>query len=81
MKAALDTPTNLLHRLATHEHLRRSYPSLYLPEELSTDKEKTEWWMEHFEDQVGLLHKINWHRIVLDGKNHQTLYFNPRFSC
>jgi hypothetical protein len=81
MKATLDTSTNLLHRLATHEHLRISYPSLYPPEEIRTDKEKMEWWMEQFEDTVGVLHKVNWHRIVLDGKNHQNLCFNPTFSC
>jgi hypothetical protein len=81
MKATLDTSTNLLHRLATHEHLRRSYPALYPPEEMRTDKEKMEWWMEQFEDDVGVLHKVNWHRIVLDGKNYQILCFNPRFSC
>ncbi|KAJ5310150.1 uncharacterized protein N7443_002611 [Penicillium atrosanguineum] len=52
--------------LATYDDVRRSYPLSRVPKSLLADEEKAEWWRNNFESQLGLMHKINWHRIVLD---------------
>ncbi|OQD74738.1 hypothetical protein PENDEC_c009G00043 [Penicillium decumbens] len=56
--------------LATHDDVRRSYPSLSILKEFRTDEEKEQWWSERFEpenyESIGLLHKVKWHRIVVD---------------
>lgn len=73
IKAAVDALIYVLYRLATHEDVRLSYPSLDAPGVFQNDEEKAQWWTTSFEGQVGLLHKVKWHRIVVDGKIHQSL--------
>lgn len=71
MKGTLDFDLYILDRLATYDDVRNSYPLSRVPKSLQAKEEKAEWWLDNFESQLGLLHKINWHRIVLDGKFHQ----------
>ncbi|KAJ6119934.1 hypothetical protein N7523_004214 [Penicillium sp. IBT 18751x] len=52
--------------LATYDDVRKSYPLSRMPNCLQANEEKAEWWRNNFESQLGLMHKINWHRIVLD---------------
>ncbi|KAJ5677766.1 SNF2 family helicase [Penicillium maclennaniae] len=52
--------------LATYDDVRTSYPLSRMPKSLQANEEKAEWWRNNFESQLGLMHKINWHRIVLD---------------
>lgn len=34
---------------------------------MENEEEIKAWWLEFYEKQVGALHLIKWHRIVLDG--------------
>lgn len=34
----------------------------------------TDWWVSKYDLEIGLLHKVKWHRIILDGK-YPTLLF------
>lgn len=40
-----------------------------IPEELKpgSNEEIKRWWIEGYKEKAGLLHQINWHRIILDG--------------
>lgn len=54
-------------RLTTYEEVRRSYPVAKIPDRLTSKEEIIDWWLDYYDREVGLLHKIKWHRIVLDG--------------
>lgn len=54
-------------RLASYEDVRMSYPTPKPPLNKANEKEIKAWWLEFYEKQVGALHLIKWHRIVLDG--------------
>lgn len=60
-------------RLASYEDVRMSYPTPnppFDPDKEDKDEKDAEieaWWLEFFEQRVGALHLIKWHRIVLDG--------------
>lgn len=30
----------------------------------------TAWWLGSYGESIGLLHKVHWHRIVIDGEQH-----------
>lgn len=58
----------------------KSYPRQEPPLGLQTAEEKSAWWREFFEEHRGVLHRIVWHRIVLDEaqaiKNHTSATSN-----
>jgi SNF2 family DNA or RNA helicase len=60
--------------IASYHEIVKSYPKKVYPLELTTDRAKEEWWANYFEENKGLLHRVKWHRIVLDEaqaiKNH-----------
>ena len=62
--------------LTTYSEVYKSYPKCEYPEELTTQASKETWWKEYFEKHKGPLHRIMFHRVVLDEaqviKNHQS---------
>jgi SNF2 family DNA or RNA helicase len=52
--------------LTTYSEVARSAPKVDWPPELITEQEKIEWFEENREKLRGPLHRIMWHRIVLD---------------
>lgn len=54
----------------------RSYPKNEPPIECQTTEEKVAWWKEVYEENRGTLHRIMFHRVVLDEaqaiKNHMS---------
>ncbi|KAL9600359.1 MAG: hypothetical protein Q9219_003209 [cf. Caloplaca sp. 3 TL-2023] len=61
--------------LTTYGQVVKSFPALEPPEELETMEERQLWLERHWANRSGLLHKVNFHRIVLDEaqviKNHK----------
>ncbi|MCJ1311340.1 hypothetical protein MMC25_005011 [Agyrium rufum] len=60
--------------LTTYSDVMKSYPKYDPPKELTTIKEREEWWKDVYETQRGPLHRLKWYRVVLDEgqaiKNH-----------
>lgn len=60
--------------ITSYHEIIRSYPKKVIPPELVTERAKEEWWQSYFEQHKGALHRVKWHRIVLDEaqaiKNH-----------
>ncbi|EKV11056.1 SNF2 family helicase, putative [Penicillium digitatum PHI26] len=52
--------------LTTYEQVCNSYPKLKPPVTIKTPEELEAWREEEFNCRVGPLHKVEWHRIVLD---------------
>lgn len=52
--------------LTTYGEVMKSYPSNEPPIECQTVEEKLNWWKETYETQRGVLHRMKFHRIVLD---------------
>ncbi|GLI74314.1 hypothetical protein PoHVEF18_002551 [Penicillium ochrochloron] len=65
--AALDPGDQPAAKLASYEDVRRSYPLSRLPKGLKSKEEIEEWWAANYGKFLGLLHKMKWQRIVLDG--------------
>lgn len=63
--------------LTTYATLMKSYPKAEIPSELVSAEDKNRWWKAYYEKEKGPLHRIQWHRIVLDEaqaiKNHKSL--------
>lgn len=63
--------------VATYAHVQKSYPKKDPPVELQTAEEKKAWWTDYFHKNKGLLHSVNWRRVILDEanaiKNYQSL--------
>lgn len=60
--------------LTTYGEVIKSYPKFSPPEDLKTLEEKLSWWDEIWDTTRGALHRIHFHRVVLDEahviKNH-----------
>lgn len=56
--------------LTTYGEVQRSYPVAEPPKHLCTEEKKNEWWRKFYEEHVGPLHRIKFHRIVLDEAHH-----------
>lgn len=60
--------------LTTYGEVIKSYPKFSPPEDLKTLEEKLSWWDEVWDTTRGALHRIHFHRVVLDEahviKNH-----------
>lgn len=53
--------------ITTYDEVRRSYPqSCKPPAGTGTEDEVIAWWDQHYEEHLGPLHKIKYHRIILD---------------
>ncbi|RAH43967.1 putative SNF2 family helicase [Aspergillus brunneoviolaceus CBS 621.78] len=53
--------------ITTYDEVRRSYPqSCKPPAGTGTEDELIAWWDQHYEEHLGPLHKIKYHRIILD---------------
>jgi len=63
--------------LTTYTQVQKSYPKSEIPAKYTTAQQKAEWWKNHYEKERGALHRIEWHRVVLDEahviKNHKSL--------
>ncbi|KAL5399978.1 hypothetical protein PMIN06_012687 [Paraphaeosphaeria minitans] len=62
--------------LTTYHEVLRSYPKNEPPIECQTAEQKTIWWKQVYEEKRGPLHRMMFHRVVLDEaqaiKNHQS---------
>lgn len=60
--------------LTTYSEILRSYPKAVIPAELTTERSKAEWWIQHFRENKGVFHDMKFLRVVLDEaqaiKNH-----------
>ncbi|RJE26303.1 SNF2 family domain protein [Aspergillus sclerotialis] len=52
--------------ITTYEEVRQSYPQFKPPTELTDALQIQKWWEDEYENGTGPLHKIRFHRIVLD---------------
>jgi SNF2 family DNA or RNA helicase len=52
--------------LTTYTEVMRSYPKNEPPIECQTAEEKIEWWKQVYHKERGVLHRMEFHRIVLD---------------
>ncbi len=52
--------------LTSYGEVQRSYPLCQPPKHLVSEERKNEWWKNYYNDKVGPLHRIKFHRIVLD---------------
>lgn len=52
--------------LTTYDEVRRSFPTNKTPPVFQTSQEKAEYWKEFIAKNKGLLHQVDWKRIVLD---------------
>lgn len=57
----------IFRSLTTYEEIRRSYPAFKPPTELTDASQIQKWWEDEYENGTGPLHKVRYHRIILDG--------------
>ncbi|KAH0834326.1 DNA repair helicase rad5,16 [Fonsecaea pedrosoi] len=56
--------------LTTYGEVQKSYPLAEPPKNLASEEQKNKWWKDYFLNNVGPLHRIKFHRIVLDEAHH-----------
>lgn len=52
---------------ATYSEVIRSYPKCKVPKEMKKMEDKESWWYEHWNSNRGLLHRVQFYRVILDG--------------
>ncbi|KAL8991057.1 MAG: hypothetical protein Q9169_007960 [Polycauliona sp. 2 TL-2023] len=52
--------------VTTYDEVRRSYPKFKPPKHIVLPEKKRAWWDENYKDLRGILHRVHWHRVVLD---------------
>lgn len=52
--------------LTTYYEVCKSYPKVVLPASLTTAQQKDSWWRAYYEEHRGILHRIKFHRVILD---------------
>lgn len=52
--------------ITTYDEVRMSYPKWKPPPELTTAEEKAYYWNQYYEEKKGPLHRIQFHRVILD---------------
>ncbi|KAJ5894244.1 hypothetical protein N7495_005935 [Penicillium taxi] len=65
--------------IATYDEVRMSYPSLKVPQHILANQIRS-CWNEEFENR-GSLHRVPWHRIILDGRDSLILQHIIEDSC
>ncbi|KAF2432590.1 hypothetical protein EJ08DRAFT_695349 [Tothia fuscella] len=62
--------------LTTYNEVQKSYPKAEFPIQLQTAEDKNRWWQKYYHENRGLLHKVDFLRVVLDEaqciKNHKS---------
>jgi SNF2 family DNA or RNA helicase len=56
--------------LTTYGEVQKSYPVCDPPKHLASEEGKNEWWRRYYQENVGPLHRIKFHRVVLDEAHH-----------
>lgn len=56
--------------LSTYQEVIKSYPKCAIPEDLQKKEpiKKMEWWKDEWEKKRGLLHRVQFYRVILDGE-------------
>lgn len=52
--------------LTTYGDICKSYPKAAVPAEMTTARQKDQWWSRYFRENRGVFHRVNFHRVVLD---------------
>ena len=52
--------------ITSYHEVMRSWPLNAPPSYLVTEQAKREWWEKHLRTTRGVLHRVKWHRVVLD---------------
>ncbi|GKZ87241.1 hypothetical protein AnigIFM59636_000370 [Aspergillus niger] len=73
----LDTVESLVRYdviITTYDEVRKSYPRIKVADSVADNDKLAAWWDQSYEDEIGPLHRIKFHRIILDEghtiKNH-----------
>ncbi|PYH38842.1 putative SNF2 family helicase [Aspergillus neoniger CBS 115656] len=60
--------------ITTYDEVRRSYPRTKIVESVEGEEKLAAWWDQSYEEQTGPLHRMKYHRIIIDEghaiKNH-----------
>lgn len=54
-------------RITTYDEVRRSYPRTKIVESVEEEDKLAAWWDQSYEEQTGPLHRMKYHRIIIDG--------------
>jgi len=52
--------------ITTYEQVVMSYPDQDPPPDITDPDDRDSWWIEHLEKYKGVLHRVDFHRIILD---------------
>ena len=54
--------------LTTYSELSKSYPKFNVPATIADPNEQKHEWQKEWELSRGLLHRVHWYRVIIDGK-------------